>query len=84
MTEAHIQSLLKDHEQRLRRYFEQVKSGPQTFSGVERAYEEVFQDGGVDVVGKGLQLLNAGKKKSVPLAERDLNFARIVKELSLD
>lgn len=63
MTEAHIQSLLKDHERRLRRYFEEIKNGPQTFDAVERAYERNFQDGGIDVVDKGMKLLSADKKK---------------------
>lgn len=83
MTEAQIQALLKEHEGKLRRYSAEIEKGPQTFGHVERTYEKVFQDGGIDVVGTGLAMLKTGKKKSVPLAERDLNFGRIVNELSL-
>jgi hypothetical protein len=84
MTETQIQSLLNDYEARIRRYAQEIKNGPQTFSGVENAYEKVFQDGGIDVVNMALKMVKQSKKKPVPHAERDLSFASIVKELSLD
>lgn len=80
--EEQIQTLLSEFEEKVRRYVDAIKNGPQTFDHVERTYEAIFNGGAADIVKIGLAMLEGDKKKVVPLAQRDSNFARIVKELS--